>query len=236
VSVSVQSILEYLTSLNPSGRLGGEEGVLYGERDRDTDKVLVTWMVTVAAIEHAVSEECDVMVSHETLTFHDYFPNASSPDPWTADRARLSLLDVHGTTVIRAHSTVDPTHVVPAFIEAACLSPPLERGHVWSFHHEDPIDLRALTRKVADGLGMEGPLRHTGDPDRVVTRVGTMVGGLMQDRHQVLGDLPDGTRCGGDHRRGNERFRSAVRGRQWNRIDRDVPFGFGGTRVEEPGQ
>lgn len=52
-----------------------------------------------------------------------------------------------------------------------------------SFHHEDPIDLRALTRKVADGLGMEGPLRHTGDPDRVVTRVGTMVGGLMQDRH-----------------------------------------------------
>ena len=182
MSVSVQEILDYLVSLNPKGRLGGEEGVIYGERDRRAEKILVTWMATVAAIRYAISENCQVIVSHEALTFHDYFANASSPDPWTADRARLSLLDAHGMTVVRAHGTVDPTHVVPAFIEAAGLSDPVECGNVWSFHNEAPISLRALTGRVAEGLGMK-QLRLTGDPERVVTRVGTMVGGLMQDRH-----------------------------------------------------
>ena len=182
MSISVQKILDYLVSLNPDGRLGREEGVIYGEPDREAEAVLVTWMSTVAAIAHAVSEGCGIIVSHEALTFHDYFPNASSPNPWTADRARLSLLKKHGITVIRAHSTVDPTHVVPAFIRAVGLSDPVDRGHVWSLHREDPISLRALSRKVADGLGMPH-LRVTGNPDRVVTHIGTMVGGLMQDRH-----------------------------------------------------
>ena len=180
--VSTQQVLDYLVTLNLRNRLGGEEGVIHGDPNRSAGKLLVTWMATVAAIERAVSEGCGIIVSHEALTFHDYFPNASGPDPWTADRARLALLDQHDITVIRAHGTVDPTHVVPAFVRALGLSEPLECGNVWSLHTEDPIALRDLAAKVAGGVGMDH-LRVTGDPDRVLTRVGTMVGGLMQDRH-----------------------------------------------------
>jgi putative NIF3 family GTP cyclohydrolase 1 type 2 len=42
--------------------------------------------------------------------------------------------------------------------------------------------LKELAKKVSSGLGMPS-LRVTGDPDRRVRRVGTMVGGLGLDRH-----------------------------------------------------
>ena len=182
MSVSVQSVLDYVASLNPRKVLNPEEGLLYGKADASADGVLVTWMATVAAIRHAIAEDCRLIVSHEALTFHDYFPNASTPEPWTADRARLGLLEQNSITVVRAHSTVDPTHVVPGFIRAIGLSPALKQGTVWSFHEEAPIRLRDLAERVAAGLGM-GALRVTGNPGQRVSRVGTMVGGLGQDRH-----------------------------------------------------
>ncbi|MCD6365618.1 MAG: Nif3-like dinuclear metal center hexameric protein, partial [Planctomycetes bacterium] len=182
MAVSVQSIMEYLVSLNPTDRLGGEEGVIHGRADRDADTVLVTWMATVDAIERAVAEGCSIIISHEMLTFHDYFPAIASAKPWTADRAREVLLEANDITVIRAHSTVDPTHVVPGFISALGLSQPIARGAVWSLHEETPISVRTLARKAADAFELQA-VRVTGDLDRRVTRIGTMVGGLALDRH-----------------------------------------------------
>lgn len=182
MSVSVPAILDYVVSLNPAGRLSKDEGVIYGSPDCAVSRMVVAWMPTVAAIKHAISENCQVILSHEALTFHDYFAQSSSPEPWTADRARLSLLDEHGITVVRAHGTVDPTHVLPAFIKAIGLSAPAQGGKVWSFHNEEPIELGALSKKVSAGLGI-GELRVTGDPGQVLTRVGTMIGGLGLDRH-----------------------------------------------------
>lgn len=182
MSASCEAIIEHLASLNPTGKLGGEEGVLHGSVESKVSGILVTWMPTVAAIEHAVSERCDLIVSHEALTFHDYFPYASAPDPWTADRARLSRLQEHDITVLRAHSTIDPIYIVPQFVRAVGLSPAVESGTVWSFHREEPVRLSDLACRVAEGLGMEC-LRVTGNPERKVTQVGTMVGGLGLDRH-----------------------------------------------------
>ena len=184
MNCTIPDVLDYIRSLNPRGELGSEEGVLYGESDVPVAGLLVAWMPTVAAIERAVAEDCRLIVSHEALAFHDYFPYASSPQLWKADRARQSLLRDNGITVVRAHSTVDPTHVVPGFVRAIGLSRPEQQGDVWSFHREQPVRLGQLSRKIADGLGM-GELRVTGDPDRMVGRVGTMVGGLGLDRHLV---------------------------------------------------
>ena len=182
MNVSVDEILDYLVSLNRAGKLGGEEGLIYGEHNNRAEGNLVTWMATVNAIEHAISENCQIILSHEALMFHNYFPNASSPEPWSADRARLTLLEKHALSVIRAHSTVDPTHIVPAFIKIVGLTEPIQSGHVWSFHEEPPISLQDLAKRTATALKMDR-LRVTGAPERIVTRVGTMVGGLMQDRH-----------------------------------------------------
>jgi putative NIF3 family GTP cyclohydrolase 1 type 2 len=182
MSVTAGEILEYIVSLNPQGKLCPEEGVLWGPADRSADAVLVCWMATVEAIREAAAEGCGIILSHEMLTFHDYFPAKAAREPWAADRARLALLKAHGITVLRAHGTVDPSHVMPHFIRTAGLTAPLELGDVWSLHDEPPIALGALARKLADALGMDA-VRVTGEPGRVVRRVGVMVGGLGLDRH-----------------------------------------------------
>lgn len=182
MGVSVNEILQYVVSLNPSGELCEEEGVIRGPSERSADAVLVCWMPTVAAIRQAVADDCGIILSHEMLTFHDYFRAGATPEPWTADRARLSPLDEHGITVIRAHGTIDPSHVMPHFIRTTGLSVPIELADVWSLHEEPPIALGELGRKVAGALGMPG-VRVTGELGRKVRRVGVMVGGLGLDRH-----------------------------------------------------
>ena len=184
MSASCEDLMAFVRSLNPSGELNGEEGVIYGRGDRTADKVLVAWMPTVAAIEHAIREDCGIILSHEAVTFYNYFHGRGEQEPWTADRARLALLDDADITVIRAHSTVDATHVVPGFIRAVGLSEPVEIGGVWSYHEEQPTTVRQLCRKCVTGLGLER-VRVSGDPERIVTRIGVMVGGLGLDRHIV---------------------------------------------------
>jgi len=144
----------------------------------------VTWMATVSAIRHAAENGCDLIVCHEALTFFDYFKNfkATGEEPWAADRPRLALLRENGISVLRAHSTVDPTHVVPEFARAVGLPPAVEKGDVWSYHEVPRVRLARLVAMVKDGLRMQS-LRVTGDPDVRVQRVGVMVGGLGLDRH-----------------------------------------------------
>jgi len=182
MSVSCNEILNFVCGLSQEGRLAHDEGVIYGPEDRTADRVLVTWMPTKAAIQHAVKEKCGIIVSHEPLTFHDYFPAIAEPTPWAADKPRLALLQEAGMAVIRAHTTIDFTHVLPGFIRAVGLSESLAKDRLWSYHEENPIRVRDLAGKIRAGLGMDH-LRVTGDPDRVITRIGTLIGGLGQDRH-----------------------------------------------------
>ena len=85
MSICTRAILDYLESLHPKGSLGPEEGVLFGSEECCADGVLVSWMATVAAIRHAIDEQCRLLISHEALTFHDYFSDRFDPEPWTAE-------------------------------------------------------------------------------------------------------------------------------------------------------
>ena len=98
------------------------------------------------------------------------------------DRARLALLDEAKMSIIRAHASLDPTYVVPEFARAIGLTPPVSQGPVWSLHEEALISLHDLAARAANGIRMTH-LRVTGEPNREVTRVATMVGGLGLDRH-----------------------------------------------------
>ena len=177
-------IEKLLACFNPRGELNPEEGFLFGSGDGEVEGVLVSWMATVSAIRHAVENACNLIVCHEALTFFDYFARfgATGREPWSADRPRLALLEENGISVLRAHSTVDPTHVVPEFVRAIGLPPAIRKGDVWSYHELPRTTLRELVARVREGMHMRS-LRVTGDPEMRMTRVGTMVGGLGLDRH-----------------------------------------------------
>ena len=60
------------------------------------------------------------------------------------DKTRLAFLEDQNITVLRAHSTVDATHVGPALWDALGLAPPVFSGWVYSHHTVEPITVAQL--------------------------------------------------------------------------------------------
>ena len=182
--ITGRTVERFLASLNPTGRLNSEEGFLHGSGAVKVHGICVCWMATRSAIQYAVAQHCNLIICHEALTFYDYPLWASDPagEPWLSDRARLQLLDAHHISVLRVHSTVDPTHIGPGLWEVLGLPAPQFSGWAYSHHTVAPITVANLAARARTALGMTH-LRVTGDLTRVITELGTAWGGLGLDRH-----------------------------------------------------
>lgn len=142
-------------------------------------------MATGPALAHAVNAGCNLIVTHEAVTFWDYPVWAErSPikEPWDCDRKRLVLIEQHGLTILRAHSTVDPTHVGPALWGTLDLPAPVFSGWVYSHHVVKAMTVGDLAQRTKQALGLDG-VRVTGDPKRNITHIGTCWGGDGMDRN-----------------------------------------------------
>ncbi len=183
----------YLAIFNEQGRLNEEEGFLYGSGDDEVQGICVMWMASAAALEYAAKQGCNLIVCHEAVTFWDYpVWQDRSPihEPWLCDRRRLAVIEQHGLTILRAHSTVDPTHVGPALWQAVGIGEPSFSGWVYSHHQIEPTTVARLAERTRRGLGLDA-VRTTGDPLRACTEVGTCWGGGGMDRnmHHIVEHL-----------------------------------------------
>ena len=88
-------------------------------------------------------------------------------------------------TVLRAHSTVDVSHVGPALWDALALPPPEFSGRVYSHHSVEPVTVEVLAARMRQVLGIDH-VRVSGDPTRTVTEIGTCWGGAGLDRSMHL--------------------------------------------------
>jgi len=182
--ITGHTVEQFFATFNPEGRLNPEEGFLHGSGDQHVQGICVCWMATRFAIEHAITQDCNLIICHEALTFYDYPVWAADPpgQPWVSDQARLDLLDEHNIGVLRVHSTVDPTHIGPALWEAIGLPEPQSRAWAYSQHKVEGTAVGDLAIRTRQALAMSH-LRVTGDLDRIVSNVGTAWGGLGLDRH-----------------------------------------------------
>ena len=181
-------VAEYLASFNDKGALNPEEGFLFGDGGASVRGICVCWMATTPAVAFAVAEGCDLIVCHEALTYWDYpvwKASVQSTERWECERKRLAMIEANGIAVLRAHSTVDPTHVGPALWDAIGLGEPRSSGWVYSHHTIEPTTVAELAARIRSGLGLDR-VRVTGDPQRRVTEVGTCWGGGGLDRNMHL--------------------------------------------------
>lgn len=179
---------QYLSSFNGNGRLNEEEIFLYGSGLEEIRGICICWMATAPAIKFAASEDCNLIICHEALTFYDYPVWASwvtVKEPWESDRTRLKLLEKHGISVLRVHSTVDVTHVGPALWDALELPAPQFSGWAYSHHTVGPVTVAELAARLRRALPIDR-VRMTGDPARTVTEIGTCWGGGGLDRNMRI--------------------------------------------------
>lgn len=161
-----------------SGRTDYEEVCVFGDRTRLLSRVVVCWMATADAIEHAAELQADAIICHETL----FFPYQTGWDAeaisWPANARRARLLARHDIACLRLHQSADELKVYESFAARLGLTEPIRgsEGFVRAYHI-DTLSYGDLLVRVGDcGLPV---LRFTeGDLDRQIDRIGLPWGGL----------------------------------------------------------
>ena len=156
-----------------------DEGFKFGDPAAPVSGVLVCWMCTVAAIEQATAEGCDMIVCHEEMhyPYAAFSPGLEKYITWTVNRRRISALAAGEIVVYRAHGMLDHYCLLDDFAAQLGLSDAAVSEWFYRIYDIAPRTVGKLVEEVKAAMGMDC-LRVTGDTERVVSRVGLPWGGL----------------------------------------------------------
>ena len=175
-AMTAREVCQHIAALSPP--LGSEEGFRYGDSEAVVSGVLVCWMATLAAMQQAVAEGCNLIVCHEDLFFPYAFldPAFEKHITWPVNRARIRAMAGHDLVVYRSHSTLDRALICDEFSRALGLGESLVRDYYYRLHAVTPTTVGELAQAVKGRLGLP-TVRVTGDLGGAVSRVGLAVGG-----------------------------------------------------------
>jgi putative NIF3 family GTP cyclohydrolase 1 type 2 len=176
--MKAREVIDRLDVMIP--RAGPNEGLLFGDPDIEVTGILVCWMADVAAIEKAIAEKCNVIVTHADLFNPPSYVRRDRPyaRDWRANVARISRLVNKDMVVVRAHAKLDHYSIADEF-SRACGMPDngVREGLVRVHDLEPPKTLREIAAQVKKGLSLEG-VRVIGDLDRKIRKVGMASGSI----------------------------------------------------------
>lgn len=169
-----REVMAWLEEREPE--TGSEEGFKIGDPEVEVRGVLVCWMPTVAALQHALAGHCNLVICHETL----FFPQSAPIDGercWRTNRLRMQLTHQGDMVVYRAHGKLDRLCIFEEFAAALGLAAVHAGEGFARVFSLPPTRLAALAERAKQVTGMP-TVRMTGDPERLVARVGLPWGGL----------------------------------------------------------
>jgi putative NIF3 family GTP cyclohydrolase 1 type 2 len=163
-------------------------GFVSGAPEDEVEGVLVTWMMTRAALEQAAAAGCNLIICHEWPFFSEKdelppyrfpYPLVGDKEPaWHPNTRRRALLEKYGYTVVQMHYALDRFCLYDAFAEAMHLEN-VVAGEGWYkvYALAQPMTLRELALEVKCLAEIEGTIRVAGDLDRRLERVAHLWGG-----------------------------------------------------------
>lgn len=159
--------------------LGQEEGIWVGDANSDVTGILVTWMITIEAINRAIKENCNLILCHETPFFGTNWNSVKQNiPPWKANEERKRLCIENEITVIQSHSTLDEVLITDTFGEVLGLpKPSVQAWRLQNIYEIPPILLRKLAQRVKKKMGLK-IVRVVGDLNKKVKRIGMAYGGI----------------------------------------------------------
>ena len=190
-SREIAAVVETIAPIS-GGMPGDELGFVFGDGEVEVTGVAVCWSPTLAVIREAARLRCNMIISHEPVFFQKRWSvDAEAKNTWFEEAedackpvnvARNAALAAMKGCVWRAHSNWDtaPKYgIIDGLIDELGVGPAVARSRFMTLHNVPPIVVRDLARDVQRKLNT-GAIRVTGDLNRKVTRVATMIGGLGQ--------------------------------------------------------
>jgi len=175
--MKVEDIKEYL--LRRCNRpLGKEEGILFGDPYIKIEEILVTWMVTLDAIEEAIKRDCNFILCHEALFYPYVIPEGLGDVlSWSANRKRLELLAKNNITVFRAHGLLDYLLIAEYFGKTCNLGEPIVKEGIAYIYKIIPITLKEFAKNIKISVSLPC-IRVVGNLEKEVSKIGIAVGGI----------------------------------------------------------
>lgn len=160
------------------GEFGGEEDLRFGKAENEITGITVCWMATMKAIKSAISHKHNLIIAHEDLLFPpDYGFRSSKIEPGILSKERMDILDRHGISMVRLHSTLDRLCILDDFARKLKLCEPAVKEDFYRVYEIEPTTLKKFAASVKKSLGLH-QVRVTGNPAHKVKRVGGLWGGL----------------------------------------------------------
>ena len=180
---TIQSLIDVIESLSGHA-LNKDEGVHFGEANRDINHLLVCWMPTVDALQQAGNLRADIVLCHESL-FYPYAAEVRANMPpdwrdWPTNKKRIEWMERHGLTVMRVHGSLDQICIYDTFAELLDLGEPVQTvNRTCKIYEVTPQPLRDLVDRVKAAVGLDTiRVSAPGGLDQEVHRVGLPWGGL----------------------------------------------------------
>ena len=163
-------------------RINPEEGVLHGSAQDEVARVVLCWQGTRDVLAEAGEQGVDLVIGHESL----YYPynvledgGRAGWEGWQFNRTRRELLEKHGLTFVRLHTSVDELTIIDDFADVLGLGQPvLNTGWGSKVYHIEPCTLRQLLERVKERMGMRNVrVSAPNGMDQEVSRIGLPCGG-----------------------------------------------------------
>jgi putative NIF3 family GTP cyclohydrolase 1 type 2 len=174
--MTAKEVAQLIEELAPPA--GAEEGFRFGAAELEVTGVLVCWMCTLEAIDRAIEEECNLIVTHEELEYpYAFLRRGDDYLQWPVNKARLEKLRLHQLTVYRAHGMLDRFCVLDDFARALNLPKPVVAEGYFRVYEVQPTPVAQVVARAKQRLGLSH-LRVTGALDNMVRRIALPWGGL----------------------------------------------------------
>lgn len=165
-----------------SGMTGPEEFCCYGDALSDVKTVMVCWMATSEAIQHAVELEADLIICHEAFFLPylvEYTAGLGDFLSYPVNYRRTAALARHGISIARVHPSMDKLTILDTAAEILGLNNLVADDGEWARVYA--LDKSMPFGELIDHVEKSGlpVLRHSREnPNRPITRIGIPWGGM----------------------------------------------------------
>ena len=153
-----RDIVSYFENVSGS-KADSDEGILFGNSEKEVSKILICWMISKKAIEFAIKNECSHIVTHESLFYPyniDIRKNESKKySEWKINKTRLSLLMEYDLAVIRIHGMFDKLIIFDAFAAELGLFNCEKENELVKIYEIEPTDIYELINQVKNKLNLK---------------------------------------------------------------------------------